>query len=196
MDAGRFSARIGCSTTQVTIIMTLPTLLRGRGGYRNRRASLSAPNDRAHRCGRTGSLSRMSPKSLLIVLAHLLIIQIGCAFDAKGDDSGTVARKAVDALLANDPQTLNALIAPDRRRSGTPPGLSLGFPEMTMLEDCRWTGLQRFDEADGASADERVVTAIFANACVAEHPWTVPTRNALSLVLRKIDGRWYVYDFR
>ena len=138
----------------------------------------------------------MSPKSLLIAVAHLLLIQIGCAFVAEIDDAGTVARKAVDALLANDPETLNSLIAPERRRSGKPPGLALGFPELTMLEDCRWTELERLDEAEGTSEDERVVTVVFASHCVAEHPWTVPTRNALSLVLKKIDGRWYVYDFR
>jgi len=138
----------------------------------------------------------MSPKSLLIALVQVLLVQIGCAFAAEVDDAGTVARKAVDALLANDPQTLNTLIAPDRRRSGKPPGLSLGFPEMTMLEDCRWTGLQRLEEAEGASADERVVTAVFGSTCVAEHPWTVPTRDSFSIVLRKTDGRWYVHDFR
>ena len=141
-------------------------------------------------------LSCIVMKALLALAGIVLSIQTACAVEAETRRPQDVARRAVEALLANDPQTLNTLIAPDRRRGGRPPGLALGFPEMTMLEDCRWTNLDRFVEAPGTSDDQVVVTAVFNTTCVAEHPWAVPTRSTLTIVLADIDSRWYVYDFR
>jgi hypothetical protein len=136
-------------------------------------------------------------RALPVLVWCLLVTQAACAAEAHSPQQPRdVARVAVEALLANDPETLTSVIDPERRRSGKPPGLALGHPEMTMLEDCRWTGLERFDESEGASPDERVLTAIFASACVADDPWTKPTRNTFDVVLSRSDGRWYVYDFR
>lgn len=138
----------------------------------------------------------MAWKALPVVLWCVLMTQAACAADTQTAQPRDVARVAVEALLANDPETLNGVIDPDRRRSGKPPGLSLGHPEMTMLEDCRWTGLERLDEAEGATQDQRVVTAVFSSVCVADDPWSKPSRQTFGVVLRHVDGRWYVYDFR
>jgi hypothetical protein len=181
----------------VVRIMTLVTYWWRREADSDRSAHAGPPASAAGGAGfwRT-ALLRIGVKALLVSLGSVLVVQAACAVDADLGRPQAVARKAVEAILANDPRTLNDLIAPDRRRSGRPPGLALGFPEMTMLEDCRWMHLDRFDEQAGESADQVEVTATFNTTCVAANPWSVPTRNALVIVLVSMDGRWYVYDFR
>jgi hypothetical protein len=140
-------------------------------------------------------MGRLAHRSLLLVCAALLACTapMSTHLDAK-----ETARRVVEAMLANDPDTFTEFVLPTRRADlqlGT--GGDIGPAEMTKLLHCRSVPAEYSDpqmpSPDYDPARSHLVIVAFAEPClVGFTSFTWEPQDKFVLDLRQVEGHWYL----